>query len=117
MQPEVIFGNAQLDGCDRRGWFMGHFIDPSQGARSTSDLELKWGVHSAGEKRTEWGVNPHSTTISILLEGRFRLQFSSQEVILAQPGDYALWLPGVGHTWCAEEDSKILTVRYPSVPN
>lgn len=116
MQPDVICGNAEQDGCDRRGWFMGHFIDPKQQGRSTADLELKWGVHSAGEKRTEWGVTPHSTTISILIEGRFRLQFAEQEVILARPGDYVIWQPGVGHTWWAEEYSKVLTVRYPSVP-
>ncbi|WP_293330512.1 hypothetical protein [Microcoleus sp. CAWBG58] len=43
------------------------------------------------------------------------MQFSSQEILLSREGDYALWLPGVPHYWSAEEDSVIVTVRWPSV--
>lgn len=55
-----------------------------------------------------------ATTLSILIQGRFRLQFHDREVVLCNPGDYALWLPGVPHIWSAEAASTILTVRYPS---
>ena len=47
-------GNAAEDGRERRGWIFGHFIDPSQGIRSTKDVEVKWGIHPVGDKRPEW---------------------------------------------------------------
>jgi hypothetical protein len=114
MSPEVIFGNAGAEGASRGGWFAGHFIAPEDDPRSTSILEVKWGVHKAGECRTQWAVNAEATTLSILVKGRFRLQFPLQEILLVREGDYALWLPGVPHYWSAEEDCTIVTVRWPS---
>jgi hypothetical protein len=116
MQPEIIVGNSQTEGEAYRGWFMGHFLTPTDDPRATTALEVKWGNHPAGDTRPEWGVNEQATTLSILINGRFRLYFRDREVVLAQPGDYALWLPGVPHGWLAEEASTVLTVRYPSVP-
>ena len=115
MSSQVVFGNAGAEGASRGGWFAGHFIAPEDDLRSTSALEIKWGVHKAGDCRTEWAVNTEATTLSILVKGRFRLQFPEQEILLADEGDYALWLPGVPHYWSALEDSTIVTVRWPSV--
>jgi len=114
MQPEVVFGNAQVEGASRWGWFMGHFVIPTDHPRSTSTLEVKWGVHEAGDGRSQWAMNVEATTLSILLKGRFRLQFPAQEVILSHEGDYVIWAPGVPHCWCAEEASTIMTIRWPS---
>ncbi|HEY9881112.1 MAG TPA: hypothetical protein V6D29_21810 [Leptolyngbyaceae cyanobacterium] len=116
MKTSVIVGNAHREGCDRGGWFMGYFMPFGDDPRSTSALEVKWGVHPAGDTREEWGVNHLATTLSVLISGRFRLQFPDQEVVLEKPGDYALWPPGIAHTYVAEVDSTILSVRYPSVP-
>ena len=115
MSYQVFFGNAGAEGASRGGWFAGHFITPENDPRSTSILEVKWGVHRAGDCRTEWAVNTEATTLSILVKGRFRLQFPEQEILLSREGDYALWLPGVPHYWSAEEDSTIVTVRWPSL--
>lgn len=115
-QSQIIVGNSHTDGQARRGWFMGYFVTPDDDPRSTSVLEVKWGTHAAGDSRPEWGVNHQATTLSILISGRFRLQFPDREVVLAKEGDYVLWLPGVPHGWLAEEASTVLTVRYPSVP-
>ena len=119
-QPAVIFGNAQMEGAERRGWFIGHFIEAAD-LRGTDAIEVKWAMHTAGEKRlstgdmqAQWSLNEVATTLSILIRGRFRLIFPDQEHILAQEGDYVFWAPGVPHTWLAEEDSVVLTVRYPS---
>lgn len=38
-------GNTVEDGRETRGWFLGHFIDPAEGVRSSRDVEVKWGVH------------------------------------------------------------------------
>ncbi|NJK66041.1 MAG: signal peptidase I [Microcoleus sp. SU_5_3] len=115
MSSQVVFGNAGAEGASRGGWFAGHFIIPEDDPRSTSILEVKWGVHKAGECRTEWAVNAEATTLSILVKGRFRLQFPEQEILLSCEGDYALWRPGVPHYWSAEDDSAIVTVRWPSL--
>jgi hypothetical protein len=115
MSTQVVFGNAGAEGASRGGWFAGHFITPENDARSTSILEVKWGVHQAGDCRTEWAVNVEATTLSILIKGRFRLQFPEQEILLSREGDYALWMAGVPHYWSAEDDSTIVTVRWPSL--
>ena len=114
MPSQVVFGNTQVEGASRRGWFLGHFITPTDDPRSTNALEVKWAVHKAGEGRTQWATNVEATTLSILIKGRFRLQFPEQEILLSHEGDYVLWCPGVPHSWCAEDDSTILTVRWPS---
>ena len=83
---------------------------------------MKWGVHPFGESRTEPSAESVARTMSILIRGRFRLMFhrdsEAQEVLLENEGDYALWLPGVKHTWIAEDpdETVILTIRWPSLP-
>lgn len=116
MPPNVVFGNASVEGANRWGWFLGHFITPTDDLRSTPLVEVKWGVHKAGDGRIQWATNAEATTLSILINGRFRLQFPEQEFVLSREGDYVLWPPGVPHYWSAEEDSTIVTVRWPSKP-
>lgn len=109
-------GNASLEAMAHRGWFLGHFIEAPDDLRATSTLELKWADYETGESRATWAVNQQATTLSILIRGQFRLRFLEQEVVLQQEGDYALWLPGVAHSWFVEAPSTILTVRWPSLP-
>ena len=114
MPPKVVFGNAHLEGEGRGGWFVGHFVTPTDDPRSNSILEVKWCVYKAGESRTQWARNVEATTVSILVKGQFRLQFPDRDVLLACEGDYVLWSPGVPHCWLAESDSTIVTIRWPS---
>ncbi len=109
-------GNAAVDGDEHRGWLLGHFLDRSDGVRAAEAVEVKWGVHPAGEERATAAVNATATTLSILVRGRFRITFPDGECLLAREGDYALWPPGTPHHWRAEEDSVVLTVRWPSRP-
>ena len=112
----VIFGNAHREGLPRRGWFVGHFMETDD-LRTTELVEVKWGVHAAGEGRSQWSTNQQAITLSILINGRFRLQFLDQEHVLADEGDYVIWDAGVAHTWVAEHNSTVITVRYPSKPD
>ncbi len=114
MSAQIVFGNAKVEGASRWGWFLGHFISTTDDPRSTTSLEVKWAVHKAGDGRTQWATNLEATTLSILIKGRFRIQFPEQDVLLSREGDYVLWCPGMPHSWSAEEDSTILTVRWPS---
>jgi hypothetical protein len=116
VDPRVVTGNANRDAEAVRGWFVGHFLSPDFGLRSTSDVEIKWGTHAIGEVRPEWGTSDFATTLSVLVRGCIRLVFDDgREALLDEPGDYALWAPGVAHRWTIEQaDTVVLTVRWPS---
>lgn len=107
-------GNAAVDGYQRRGWFFGHFIDPAEGIRSNSDVEVKWGIHSAGDKRAEWTADDQRTTLVIMVHGAFQIDLTDASVTLSAQGDYVVWGPGIDHTWEALDDSIVITVRWPS---
>jgi hypothetical protein len=107
-------GNAEIDGSQFRDWIVGHFIPSEFGDRSTGDLEIKWGIHDAGEGENEWSVNKTATTMSILLRGKDCIYFPDGETLLDHEGDYVIWGPGVPHRWRAIEPSVVLTVRWPS---
>lgn len=109
-------GNAGTDGEAHRGWIVGHFV-AAEDVRQTEAVEVKWGVHAAGEERSAWQADEPRTTVLILVQGRFRIDLSLGSHVLERPGDYAIWEPGVGHSWRAEEDSVVITVRWPSVPS
>ncbi|WP_027345411.1 hypothetical protein [Hamadaea tsunoensis] len=110
-------GNANNDGDVHRGWLLGHFVKPEESIRSTGALEIKWGVHPAGDKRAGWTTGEDRTTMVVLISGRHRIDLSVGEVLMERQGDYAVWGPGIEHTWEALEDSVILTVRWPSLEN
>lgn len=111
----IYVGNAHLDGATDRGWLLGHF-KPEGDARHSTDVEIKWGVHPRGEKRAEWATDESRTALLVLISGRFRVEFPDQDVTLSQQGDYVVWGRGVDHSWTAEEDSVLMTVRWPSIP-
>jgi len=114
-QSRSHFGNAATDGLEHRGWIVGAFMD-SGDLRMTEDVEIKWGTHPAGDKRANWEYDEKRTTVLILVSGRFRIDLSVDSHVLARQGDYAMWGPGVGHSWEAEEDSVVITVRWPGTP-
>jgi len=109
------FGNVAEDSDEHRGWFIGHFM-PDGSIHQSQDVEVKWGRHPAGEQRKNWHDDEARTTILLLIEGRFRIDLSTVSHVLAKLGDYAIWGPGIGHSWQAEEDSTVLTIRWPSTP-
>jgi hypothetical protein len=109
-------GNAYTEAPEYRGWLLGHFIKPDDDVRATRDLEIKWGVHPAGQQREAWTVDETRSTVLILVRGRFRLDLTVGSVTLENEGDYAAWGPGIDHSWQAEDDSVVISVRWPSAP-
>jgi quercetin dioxygenase-like cupin family protein len=80
--------------------------------RRNDDVEIKWGIHPSGEAREAWHDDESRTTVLILIKGRFRIDLSVGSHVLEREGDYAMWGPGIGHSWKAEDDSVVLTVRW-----
>ncbi|MGW5400689.1 signal peptidase I [Streptomyces sp. NPDC003952] len=113
--PSIYTGKAAPDAAVDRGWLLGHFKEPGD-PRHSEDVEIKWGVHPKGEERAAWVHGESRTALQVLISGRFRLEFPGRNVVLAEQGDYVVWGRGVDHSWYAEEDSVVLTVRWPSLP-
>lgn len=111
----VYTGNAGNDGTLDRGWLLGHFKDVSD-PRHSEAVEIKWGVHPRGDRRLQWVLGEERTALLVLISGRFRVELPSRSILLGEQGDYVVWGRGVDHSWFAEEDSVVLTVRWPSVP-
>ena len=115
----VSVGNAFDDGAANRQWFIGPFLDPSAGPRRTDGVGVKWARHPRGERRADWAPAGNARTVSVLVRGRFAIEFREAEgtgvrrVVLEREGDYAIWTPAVEHTWEAEEESVVVTVRWP----
>lgn len=114
MAGNVYVGSAAADAPANRGWLLGHFMPPGD-VRRSGEVEIKWGVHPAGDQRAAWVTGETRTALIVLVSGRFRLDFPDRSVVLAEQGDYVVF-DGVGHSWYAEEESVILGVRWPSIP-
>ncbi|WP_280897004.1 MULTISPECIES: signal peptidase I [unclassified Streptomyces] len=114
MTDSIYVGNAGHDAPLDQGWILGHFKDESD-PRHTEAVEVKWGIHPRGEERAEWVRGEERTALLVLISGRFRVEFPGRNVVLEKQGDYVVWGRGVDHSWCAEEESVLLTVRWPSV--
>ncbi|MFI7421815.1 signal peptidase I [Nonomuraea sp. NPDC049684] len=115
MNGQVYVGNANIDAAGDRGWLLGHF-KPLGDPRHSEDVEIKWGVHPAGDERAQWVRGEERTALLVLISGRFRVALPGRDVLLSEPGDYVVWGKGVDHSWVAETESVVLTVRWPSVP-
>ena len=115
MDDSVYVGNAGVDGVTDAGWLLGHFKPPGD-VRHSTEVEVKWGVHPAGEARSQWATGERRTALLVLITGRFRVELPDRTVVLDVPGDYVVWGRGVDHSWYAERESVVLTVRWPSVP-
>ncbi|MGC3862744.1 signal peptidase I [Micromonospora chersina] len=115
MDDRVYVGNAAVDGATDAGWLLGHF-KPLGDVRHSTEVEVKWGVHPAGETRSQWATGERRTALLVLISGAFRIELRDRTVVLRDPGDYVVWGRGVDHSWYAERESVVLTVRWPSVP-
>jgi mannose-6-phosphate isomerase-like protein (cupin superfamily) len=109
------WGNAADLAKQHMGWFLGHFMSASDGLLRTKAVEVKWGAHPRGEERGTWAKGKNVNSISILLRGDFTITFDNRSYDLKSEGDFVIWGPGVTHTWRANEESVILTVRWPSL--
>ncbi len=115
MIESVYVGDAGVDAPADHGWLLGHFRPPGD-PRHSDEVEIKWGMHPIGERRAAWVAGETRRALLILISGRFRMEFPGRDVVLAKPGEYVVWGRGVDHSWYAEEESVVLTVRWPSVP-
>jgi hypothetical protein len=109
----VYTGSAWEDAPGNRGWLLGHFMPPGDPRHST-DVEIKWGIHPAGDQRAQWVTGEQRTAAILLVSGRFRVELPDRSVVLARQGDYIVF--HAPHSWLAEDESVVITVRWPSLP-
>ncbi|MFK8185982.1 MAG: hypothetical protein AB8B99_21615 [Phormidesmis sp.] len=115
-------------------WFVGDFptipktslrfmqqSDPENNVEgdTATDIAIKWFLHSPSDP-PEWGNNKPTSlgrSMSILAgDGEFELTFTTKDQIytltLDTPGDFAIYGPGLEHSWRPLKPSPILTVRW-----
>jgi hypothetical protein len=113
-----LFGNAAIDGYSdgSLGWFIGCFIPEPFGLRHSAAIEVKWGVHNAGDTKRTSEHKTVGTTLTLLVSGSLVLEFPEINVsrTLDKPGDYAIFTPEIKHNWKSLTDSTVVTVRWPS---
>lgn len=118
-RKSFYFGNAAVDQVRDSGWFLGQFVPAEQGLRHQDDVELKWGIHPDGHKRSQAWANGNGTTVSVLIQGTLKVEFpgeaAPQVVTLEKQGDYVIFGPDVIHSWEAVGHTIVLSVRFPSV--
>jgi hypothetical protein len=118
-QMPFYAGNAAVDQVRGTGWFIGQFVPAELGLRHQTDVEIKWGLHPDGDRRSHPWANGNGTTISVLLRGRLHVWFHTADppplVTLAKEGDYVVYGPDVVHSWEAVGETLVLSIRFPSV--
>lgn len=112
----IIQGNFNDKLTSHRGWVVGHFMEEDS-PFNTKNVEIKWGKHKSGEYKEFVAKNEKAKTLTILIRGKFTLIFGNKKIILHKEGDYCFWESGVSHSWVADEDSLVLTIRWPSLPD
>jgi hypothetical protein len=78
---------------------------------------IEWSIHPQGDHRPDIAPGADTITLTILIKGRFEQTFPDQHpgrMLMERPGDFALYGPGIPHTWRALADSVMLTVRWPA---
>jgi hypothetical protein len=113
MTEQIYVGNAEVDAPENRGWLLGHFR-PADDPWRSQDLEVKWAIHPRGDQRSQWVAGEKRSALLLLISGQFRVSLPDRTVLLARQGDYVVF-HGISHSWHAEEDSVVLTVRWPSI--
>ncbi len=119
----TIFEEGNLDSSRRCGepeWVVGHFVT---GARHSEHVAVKWALHDAYSLASKpWSACLRATTLTVLISGKFRLDFCEvptfgrRTVDFSDPGDFVLFGPGIPHKRESLVDgTRVLTVRWPSL--
>lgn len=115
---KIVTGNFEELAPEHRGWVWGHFMDPNTVMHSNV-FEIKWAKHKKGETKEMIGTNQVAKTLQILIYGKFKLIFTEEnrEVISEKIGDFVYFEPNNSRTWEALEDSLLISIHWPSIPN
>ncbi len=121
--------------CESTNWVVGYGDTiPEQALRhaaeaaSATAVGLKWFFHHPDDP-PKWGKDKGASqgkTFSVLCNpgGVFLLKFWLEDVeppqpyrvVLNEPGDFAIWGPGIHHSWEPLAPSVIVTMRWTPVP-
>lgn len=112
---EITKYNALELGKNRKGWFLGHFMDNPD--IQIKDLEIQFVDLKKGSSKESTTVNPDIKNVTILIKGCFELDFpeENKKVLLKEEGDFVKYDLSSKHIGKVIEDSRILTIRWPSI--
>lgn len=96
-----------------RDWVIGEFIEDDR--FKSNGVEFKYQHESAGLIREPKPVMREDVkTIAILIDGKLRMNFGDEDIILSERGDYIWWEPDAPHLFEYLEDSLVISLRWPS---
>lgn len=118
MMKEIEQGNFNDEDAER-GWRVGHFIKdkPNFNTRLT-EFQWNFGI-KRGKRKDKIAYNEKASTLTILIKGKMKIDFPHQKesITLKKQGDYVFFAPGVCHTWKTLKRTKMVGIRWPSIPN
>lgn len=115
----VIGGDlADEKSFEKRGWFIGHFME-KESVFKNDNFEMKWAVCLRGWQEQFTKSNLRAKTMCVLIEGKFEFEFQKEgeKKILSKTGEFIFWDAGVLYTSKSLDDSVLLVIRWPSVPD
>lgn len=97
-----------------RGWVVGKQSPEFPAPINAENVEVKVGFHKAGEGRLEASVCKVPTLSILASGGPFvgACPDTGEEHVLRQPGDWLLWTADTPHTWRADGECFVVTVRW-----
>lgn len=112
---DVTVDNAFELGKNRKGWFLGHFMDNP--CLRTDDIEIQLIKLAKGHSKESKKVNHKVKAVTILIKGCFELEFpkENKKVVLERQGDFVLFDLSSKHIGKAIKDTQIITIKWPSV--
>lgn len=96
--------------------------DTGAKASRAKNICVNWFIHDPADPK-EWGQSKPTSagrTISILVGyGQLELEFSRDDekciLLLENSGDFAIWGPGLDHSWRALKPSTVVTIRWEPI--
>ncbi len=108
--------NAFDSKCER-GWFLGHFAKIPE--LKNEDVEAQIVEHETGKEKNRPAFNKRGKTLTMVLSGKMDILFPEEKktINLNKEGDFVIFSEKIIHSWKCTEKAKVLTIRWPSLPN
>ncbi len=120
-RQDIDEGNFDdTDEIKRGEWKVGHFAEKPHFRTNDTEFQYVYKL-DAGKSKPSTVYYRNCSTLTVLIEGKIEISFphskSHPKVVLSKPGAYNFFGPNVCHSWKAIEDTKLVGVRWPSIPD
>ena len=109
-------GSIEIQQREKRGWLVGQFF-PEESPFQDKNVEVYCKTLRKSEFADKLHYHPHGKEYLLLLEGKIKIQIGD-EIVSLKKGDYVAMEANTKDKIIEfSEESVILGVRYPSIPD